>query len=552
MIGSASNWCSLSTERQSRYEGWFVEDDRYVPSSFTKIIERVSYLKGGDNDILIEPQGMTLTGEHAFWEYGDGAKLGFYALPDAPALRMQTARSATLELSLDIRGIYQSPDLGRSFVQYEDHLLNRPMYLAIKTDGECCLDEYWEEVPYPWDVARNSGDATKHIYNLTICNATFVACGASSTAEVAQAACTQATTATIPVIGIGITHTHDSASEEVRSALFSAHQTLEMLMHSTGIYAGLPWFHQVWARDELIAALGMPAVEQLNIIKKYIDTKLQEGELPTFVGSGTYSADGIGWLSLLIREYDINQFDAATKKNVTAFLKEATNELRKHRYSHEMLIHSSTNATWMDTIGREGCRIEIQTMYALALELLADLTEDKSFNQERVAFLERVKEHFYKKGVLWDGHNDRSIRPNCFLAYLLQPDMLKAQEWERVFGAALASLRTPWGGLASLDNKDPRFQPLSTGENNFSYHNGDSWFFVNNLAGVALSRFGMKIFKPVIEELLRSSTSEILWKHVAGQVGEIASARNGESWGCGTQAFSAGAFLMFADELGYK
>jgi glycogen debranching enzyme len=163
-----------------------------------------------------------------------------------------------------------------------------------------------------------------------------------------------------------------------------------------------------------------------------------------------------------------------------------------------------------------------------------------------------VRSVFYHKGVLKDGSDDNTIRPNCFLAYLLQPELLKAQEWERAFGSALATLRTSWGGLASLDRNDPAFQAKSTGENNLSYHQGDSWFFVNNLAGVALSRLGMKVFKPVVEELLKSSTEEILWKHVAGQAGEIASAADGESWGCGTQAFSAGTYLFFTEELGYS
>lgn len=561
LIGSSRHWLSLSTERQSRYEGWFIEDARTVPHSFTKIIEHITYLKGENNDIVVEPQGLTVTGERAYWEYGDGARIGFYALPETPGLRLQMARAGALAITLDIRGIYQAPDLGRSyqirsvpggvFVQYEDYLIGRTMYVAIKTDGEFCREPWWEEVSYPWDVARNSGPERKHVYNLAICKATWVAFGASDNAEAAGQACAQAGKDPFDMVGIGIAHTHETITEQVRTARLAAKETLKILAHQTGTYAGLPWFHQVWARDELIAALGMERPKQLEIIKKYLDTELVEGELPTFVGAGTYCADGVGWLALLIREYGIREFTAADRKKVTSFLKKALIGLRESRQNNDGLIRSGHNATWMDTIGREGCRLEIQTMFGLVLELLADLTEDKSFNQERVAFLDKVRQHFYQKGALFDGNDEKVIRPNCFLAYLLQPDLLKAQDWERAFGTALGVLRTKWGGLSSLDRTDLRFRPKSTGQDNLSYHNGDSWFFVNNLAGIALGRFGMKNFKPVVEELLRSSTEEILWKHVAGHAGEIASAADGESWGCGVQAFSAGPYLLFTEELGF-
>jgi glycogen debranching enzyme len=205
----------------------------------------------------------------------------------------------------------------------------------------------------------------------------------------------------------------------------------------------------------------------------------------------------------------------------------------------------------MDTIGREGCRIEIQAMYALMHELLGSLTGEEQWEKDRAALRELIKRFFFKRGTLWDGHTDETIRPNVFITYLLQPDLLTATEWERVFGTALSALRTTWGGLTSVDRRDPGFVAISSGEDNRSYHKGDSWFFINNLAALALHRINIKQFKPVVEELLASSTKEILWKHVAGQAGEIASANDGTSWGCGTQAFSAGTFRLLTEDLGY-
>ncbi|HSI20987.1 MAG TPA: amylo-alpha-1,6-glucosidase [Verrucomicrobiae bacterium] len=563
-IGSASNWFGMSTERQSRYEGWFIEDSRTLPHSFLKILERVSYVKGEEHNVPASPLGVTVNGEHAFWEYADGARIGFYAPPDVPALRFQSARKSALSFTFDIRGIYQSPDVGRAyqvhqvhqvpggiFIQYDDPLIGQTVYVAMKTDGEFTLQGTWETVQYPWDKERNSSPTEKSVYTLGVCNANWTAFGAGTSAEAAQQACAMAAREPFPLVGIGIAHASDTLTEEVHAARFSTAETLAILMHETGTYAGLPWFHQVWSRDELLAALGMPRTDQLACIKKYLKTSLGGGELPTFVGSGTTCADGVGWLALLIREYGVSTLKPTEQKRATRFFLEALAGIRESHFSPEGLVTSGHNATWMDTIGRSGCRIEIQAMYGLALELLGDLTEDPTYNEQRKAWIKLVRSHFFKKGALWDGYDDATIRPNIFLAYLLQPDLLSGVEWERAFGKALAPLRTSWGGLASLDQNHPSFQAHSTGEDNKSYHQGDSWFFVNNLAGVALNRFGMKQFKPVVQEILRSSTEEILWKHTIGHSGEIASAADGASWGCGAQAFSAGTYLFFTEELGF-
>lgn len=559
-IGSARNWFGLSSTRQSRYEGWFTEDTRTVPHSYYKLLERVTYVKGDTHDIPVEPMGVTVTSTHAFWEYGDGSRIGFGAHATLPALRIQSAREASLVLTLDIRGIYQHPGLGRSyqirqvpggvFIQYEDGLLGHPMYLALKTDGELCLDPRWQEVSYPWDNARHSPPDRLHVYELGVCSSTWIALGAGRTAEAAQQACTAAAATPFTLVGIGIAHAPDSLTEAVRAAQYGAEQTLALLSHQNGLYAGLPWFHQVWARDELIAALGLSPARQWEVIQKYLATPLAGGELPTFVGSGTVSADGVGWLALLIREYGLSKLGDGERAELRRFLETAVEGLKGQHRSPEGLITSGHNATWMDTIGRAGCRIEIQAMYGLVLELLADLGHAAA-GAERADHLKRVKAAFLDHGMLKDGHDDPVIRPNCFLAYLLQPDLLTATEWERVFGNALKALRTDWGGLASLDQKHPDFQEESTGQDNRSYHQGDSWFFVNNLAGVALARFGMRQFRSVVQELLASSTEEILWKHTVGHAGEIASAGSGTSWGCGVQAFAAGPYLFFTRELGY-
>jgi len=190
-------------------------------------------------------------------------------------------------------------------------------------------------------------------------------------------------------------------------------------------------------------------------------------------------------------------------------------------------------------------------MYALVLELLGELTADAAYHGAHEQFLELIRAHFWKETYLWDSPDDASKRPNVFLAYLLQPALLTDEQWKSCFSTIIHACSTEWGGLTSLDRAAASFQPLSTGENNLSYHNGDSWFFINNLAAVALARCDSHVYAQTINRLLLSSTEETLWKHFLGMPGEIASAADGTSWGCGIQAFSAGTYLFLLQELGY-
>ena len=188
-------------------------------------------------------------------------------------------------------------------------------------------------------------------------------------------------------------------------------------------------------------------------------------------------------------------------------------------------------------------------MYALLLDLLHSLTGQEEYHQERIIILGKIREHFWQGSYLADGLGDTTIRPNVFLAYLLQPDLLSETQWYTCFDTALKALSTPWGGLSSLDRDHPDFHGFSTGENNQSYHNGDSWFFINNLAAIAMHRLNLHHFGKAIISILQSSTDEILWHNMIGMPGEISSAYELDSYGCGLQAFSGGAYLALLDQM---
>ena len=94
---------------------------------------------------------------------------------------------------------------------------------------------------------------------------------------------------------------------------------------------------------------------------------------------------------------------------------------------------------------------------------------------------------------------------------------------------------------------DERFRAKHTGDD--SYHNGDSWYFVNNIAAMVLARLDRGRYKKYIDKILKASTDEILWNGVIGHAAEISSACEQRSEGCLMQAWSAATYIELVDVL---
>jgi len=546
---------SFYTERQTRYEGLFVRRN----DAFFKLLERVEVLDAAGNPLPVI--GITNTGFSIFWEYEGGLKLGFKLLNILSGLTVRASQTCRLRINLDTRGIYAHPDFGRSFkceqntnglaVTYKEG--KSSTYLHLRAHQNFDLTEKWVAQKYPRDTARNSAPDTLYTFELGTVETDSLTIGYGDTPEDAARISLAATKQRPTPPPVGISHTLDTLVNHVNTARSTVNQALRWLETSDGLWAGLPWFHQVWARDELITGLGLNRSLQHELIDQYVGRKLYDGELETFIGSKSSCSDGVGWLCLLVREFGEFNLSHETRERLLHFLLAAHKGLVKKRLASNGLIRSGHNSTWMDTIGREGYPLEIQCMYALLLDLLYSLTEDVAYEQERLKLLGIIRQYFWQEDHLSDMLDDTVKRPNVFLAYLCQPDLLTAQLWQKCFDTTLAALKTNWGGLTSVDQSDPRFHSWSSGQDNQSYHNGDSWFFINNLVAVALQRLNQRRYGTVITGILESSTDEVLWHNMIGHPGEISSAQTLQSWGCGSQAFSGGTYLMLVRELeGYS
>jgi glycogen debranching enzyme len=233
-------------------------------------------------------------------------------------------------------------------------------------------------------------------------------------------------------------------------------------------------------------------------------------------------------------------------------LTEAVNNLFKSHTVNNFAVNDD-QATWMDTLfngdGRKGVRIEIQALRIGMYRFMHTLTKSKVYKDMADKLIAKTKEQFWNGTFLKDGIEDGRARPNVFIAAYLCPELLSKAEWVKCFESILPRLWLEWGGLATLDKNEPGFHPDNTGEDSSSYHHGDSWFWLNNLAALVLYRTDKKKFKRYIDKILGASCDDILFRGFIGCHSEISSASEKKALGCWSQAWSNAMFVELVEEI---
>ena len=198
-----------------------------------------------------------------------------------------------------------------------------------------------------------------------------------------------------------------------------------------------------------------------------------------------------------------SELNISKKSSEYKKIKQAINLLLKQHTKNGLTINSQQE-TWMDTkhTPRSGFRIEIQALRLSAYNFLFKLTNERKYQKLELELKAKVKQKFWNHPILADGfnhHPDFTIRPNIFLAYYLYPKLLEQEEWKICFNYALRKLWLNWGGIATINKNQGQFKDTYSGENPESYHNGDSWYFINNITAISLSRLDKKLYKKYIK-----------------------------------------------------
>lgn len=475
-----------------------------------------------------------------------------------------TQYTGTVKITLDMRFIHDFEKFGRHYTIQDvpgGHVITYscPRYsfcLAI-IGAKAQFNPSWREVEYSYDKERNSM-STYSVYDCLEyqCNRSLnlrFGVGWTPAEAIQQANNTNQQQHHLRH------NNQDAALQAAIADLDGVITTLPLL--DLCIMAGYPWFYQVYTRDEAISTGALIRLGHVDEAKKILFRELQhmhaDGRIANrFPNSEIASADAVGWTFLRLHElFNAEILTHEEQVYVQKLLSQSLQGLQ-HNHFDQGLVQNEWKETWMDTTGgyedgRKGARIEIQAltlnMYCFMAKLCSRLKDSDNEYYTRKEQLLRavVRERFFDEntGMLADGiddHVDRTVRPNTFIAYYAYPQLFSLDEWRRIFSTCISHLWLPWGGLATIDKEHLLFTPQYTGETDKSYHRGDSWFFVNNIAALALLETG---FTTNAEQLYAASKKQLLTLGIPGHAAETSSAKQLEGVGCFSQAWSAATFV---------
>jgi hypothetical protein len=458
------------------------------------------------------------------------------------------------------------------YTKYVDDSLSQRQYtlhVGIATTLSATLLQQWRQVHYPYDERRGSS-STPWVFDLATLagDGSVAVCYGNTKLEAQQKA--------LKLIFTKINHVVRNKEQPTLSTHAQlAWQSLESLQTPAGIMAGLPWFFHEWSRDELTCCGGLLEAKRytkvIQILDKWYGLVREDGSLPAiYPDEGLPSTDAPGWLGkrtldLLQRLSAEGTLHELEQERIIRW-RDQTGQLidRCATRIRNDLLWTEANTTWMDTSfnddGRAGCRIEIQALFLALCDCHAYLctitrTPIAHHRQElSKRMVNAVHQRLVSNGCLLDGLHadgsaDLSVRPNIFLAYYVAPKLFSKDEWKRFFEAALPQLWLSWGGLASISTSHPNFHSRGTGERNDSYHRGDSWYFVNNIAALAMYRVDAAAFRAPIQKILQASVADLLSQGICGHCSELSSAAAQEPMGCHSQAWSAATLIELAQAV---
>ena len=521
-----------------------------------------------------------------FWgfsvERGNDFHELFFMDPESDSLVYQTKNPAWFGVTLDGREQSDQDEWGRLYdiaeqggclvMSYTKRVGEREAYqwhcaVAGYTDFE--LKKEWVLKRYVYDELRQDPPFERHVYSAVNLKGSSVVFSVGAKKEEAIKAALDVSERAehikndLQKTTDDFARRHDSRVQDAQisiahlAARFSA-QGMTVRDHAgsvLGVYAGIPWFTQFWFRDSTLSANQLDPAVAKSIFLGYGEALARRGNIEACDVSCMSAADTellfFACASDLIsrRALDPQETDRV-KQLLIRYL-----DIRLAEKMRGGFVVNGPKETWMDTehqnSSRAGARIEIQALALRALHLAWELTGDPAYRAREYELVRNVRMAFWDGAVLSDGLADATLRPNIFLAHLFYPELLLRHEWEAAFATALEALWLPWGGLATL----PKTHPLFCGADragkdpNQSYHHGDSWFFLNNIAARALAQVNARKFKPFIDALLSSSTDDILWSGILGNHSEVSSADEYAAAGCLAQTWSAATYADALDGI---
>ncbi len=523
----------VSDRPTSRYQGWFFRKDK----DLFRIIESIEVEGAGPADKMVNG-----------FDYGEihreGIKEVFFLPHYSHTLVYELSEERKVNVFFDVRHSYSSKEGESCKIEERNGTLllsfENGIFVAVRAKEKELKEEKVHRF-YEYDKKRGSPPYERDVFlNLSLYGKKFVFSVAKTEEEA------------IKEVNKIFARSYPSLSDELD--LVCAKRTLSdlLVLNDPGLYAGLPWFFQFWPRDEAVSLKALAEVEEEKaraILHRLV--RFLESNGPRNV----VNADAPGWVVKRFEELNLRDSE---KERLFMSIRSYLEDLLLH-YTDDGFAVNGPKETWMDTLERSGARIEIQAMrlnmYKVAASLSETWQERRFYRKLEKDLKKRVRRNFFDGNILYDGYFpqkkevDDTIRPNIFIAAYIYPELLTRREWIKCFDKALSVLWLPWGGLSTVNVNSSSFKVNHTGESPESYHNGDSWFYINNIAAIMLYRANKRRYASYIRKIMQASKREMMWMGVAGRSGEVSSAKWLFSEGSPVQAWSAATYIEAAERI---
>ena len=242
----------------------------------------------------------------------------------ANSLIYELSESAPVDIRLDVRAPYDNREWGRQYnVTFDknriiihftksfdsrDHDAKEgeeySIYLVITSDERIRFGRKgeWIRRVYTFDQERNSLPFERYVYDAVKLVAKKLVFSVALDKGEAPKEAARAIKSRINKAVVLSGCCRRLNDKEVALAFQCAVNSLNSLVlaDSHAIYAGLPWFFQVWSRDEAISLKAALLQNEFGLVKSILLRQLQsigqDGCLPSrFPSIGIASADAIGW-----------------------------------------------------------------------------------------------------------------------------------------------------------------------------------------------------------------------------------------------------------------
>ena len=523
-----NHWFLWGLAQKSRYFGYWIKDK-------DRVLKLVDSFEIPGLSIFDEIKKIEIVSPYFAKIYFKGNVLEI--LLDSQGLILKTSKPLKIKINLDFKKVYSNQQFGNNYqilplqkgyaVNFFQEKDNYKLESYLFYEGDLKLQNLWKEVYCGFDEERNSLPYKNWVYEAFEGYFTEI-----------KLFCPEKQISTISFDHNTICDYELSNNDRLSNFLLK--RTISL--YDGYFLAGLPWVSDYWFRDELIilwlfekAVLYKTNKILLDIRNKMLNHYLEN--LENFALSnkpcGNNSIDIFLWILLLMDNKQIKKNLYTIKIIFGRWL---------NLYFQNKKIIPLEKSTWMDSIDRPRA-MEIDFLFMKTLEKLSLIEKDYL----KQITLEKYKQKLKTAMVTEFYPKDEMTRPNVFLAYLLEPEFLSPQKWEKLFDNVIKNSWCSWGGFSSIAKNSPSFNSKHTGEKSESYHQGDSWFWLNNIAGISMQNLNSKKYKKQIEQIKNAGLKNLLELGALGWGSELTSANELKSEGSPIQLWTMSSLIKLLE-----